>query len=227
MCGRFTLTYNDPEELAAELGVAGGFPPGYRPRYNIAPTDAHWIVRMKHEDREILPAKWGLINSWVRDPKQARPQINARSETAERSGAFRDAFKERHCVVPADGFFEWTGPKEARRPLWFHRSDGKPFVFAGLYESWQRTPGEWERTFTILTTEPNAEMRAIHDRMPVVLEGDQVDEWLYTGEHRLAIPAGLLAPPRDGFFDVRPVSSRANSVKNDDPEVLHPIAMLL
>ncbi len=227
MCGRFTLTYADADELAAELGVAGGFPAGYRPRYNIAPTDAHWIVRMKHEDREILPAKWGLINSWVRDPKQARPQINARSETAERSGAFRDAFKERHCVVPADGFFEWTGPKEARRPQWFHRPDGKPFVFAGLYESWQRSPGEWERTFTILTTEPNAEMRAIHDRMPVVLEGDQVDEWLYTGEHRLAIPAGLLAPARDGFFDVTPVSPRANSVKNDDPGVLEPVSMLL
>jgi putative SOS response-associated peptidase YedK len=126
MCGRFTLTYNDPDELAAELGVAGGFPPGYRPRYNIAPTDSHWIVRMKHEDREILPAKWGLVNSWVKDPKQARPQINARSETAERSSAFRDAFKERHCIVPADGFFEWVGSKDARRPIWFHRPDGLP-----------------------------------------------------------------------------------------------------
>jgi putative SOS response-associated peptidase YedK len=230
MCGRFTLTYNDPEELAAELGVAGGFPPGYRPRYNIAPTDQHWIVRMKREDREILPAKWGLINSWVKDPKQARPQINARSETAERSGSFRDAFKERHCVIPADGFFEWTGPKEARQPHWFHRPDGKLILFAGLYESWSAsggTPGEWERTFTILTTEPNQVMRPIHDRMPVILQGEQIEEWLFTGEQHLAIPAGLLAPAPDDLLIATPVSPRANSVKNDDPGVLEPAPMLI
>lgn len=221
MCGRFTLTYNDPEELARQLGVTVGDLADYRPRYNIAPTDPHWIVRTKYEDRELLPARWGLVNHWMTDRKQAFKNINARAETVQRTPAYRDAFKQRRCVVPADGFFEWTGPKTAREPIWFHRADGGLILFAGLYESWRPSPDEWERTFTIITTTPNDLMEPIHDRMPVILEEDAVDDWMYQRQ-----PAGalmeLLAPARDGLLVARPVSSRVNSVKNDDPECLAP-----
>src|SRR5260221_2756493 len=156
MCGRFTLTRRDLSSLAssleAELGGADGIE--YRPRYNIAPTDQHWIVRQKQEQRELRPAKWGLVNSWAKDAKGAFRQINARSESALTGRAFRDAFLERRCVVPADGFFEWVGEKQARRPIWFHPPTDDLLLFAGLYESWldpQTTT--WLRSFTIMTTE--------------------------------------------------------------------------
>jgi len=106
MCGRFTLTHREARALAAELGVSVDDLLGYRPRYNIAPTDDHWIVRMRYEDRQALPAKWGLINFWMTDRKQAFKNINARAETVRRSPAFREAFASRRCVVPADGFIE-------------------------------------------------------------------------------------------------------------------------
>jgi putative SOS response-associated peptidase YedK len=221
MCGRFSLSYRNAERLALELGVPVDSLIDYRPRYNIAPTDEHWIARMKYEDRELLPARWGLVNHWMKDRTQAFKNINARSETVQKSGAFRGAFKERRCVVPADGFFEWTGPKDARKPLRFHRGDGGLILFAGLYESWRPEPHRWERTFTILTTTPNALMAPIHNRMPVILEDEAVDEWLY-GRQSASTLRDLLRPPRDDLLIATPVSSRVNSVKNDDPACLEP-----
>ena len=219
MCGRFTLTYRKAELLAAELGVPVESLLDYRPRYNIAPTDPHWIVRMRYEDRELLPAKWGLINFWMTDRKQAFKNINARAETVQRLPSFREAFTRRRCVVPADGFFEWTGAKEDRRPTWFHRSDGGLILFAGLYESWRPSPAEKERTFTIITTGPNSLLQPIHNRMPVILEDDSVDEWLYVRQTPDSLME-LLRPARAGLLVTTAVSPRVNSVKNDDPECL-------
>lgn len=221
MCGRFTLTFRDHERLAAEIGVAAESLAGYRPRYNIAPTDEHWIVRTRYEDREILPARWGLVNFWAKDRKGAFKNINARAETIQKSPAFRDAFKERRCIVPADGFFEWTGAKDARMPIWFHRPDGKLIYFAGLYESWRPTPDEKERTFTIVTTTPNELMAPIHNRMPVVLPDDATEEWMFARQKPEALME-LLVPVPDDFLVATPVSPRVNSVKNDDPECLLP-----
>jgi len=221
MCGRFTLSYRNAERLALELGVPVESLIDYRPRYNIAPTDQHWIMRMKYEDRELLPARWGLVNHWMSDRKQAFKGINARSESVQKSGAFREAFKERRCVVPADGFFEWTGPKEARQPIWFHREDGGLVLFAGLYESWRPSPDDWERTFTILTTNPNAIMEPVHDRMPVILEDKAIEDWLFVRQSPDSL-MDLLLPAREGLLVATLVSSRVNSVKNDDPECLDP-----
>lgn len=223
MCGRFTLTYDDPERLAELLGTTVGELADYRPRYNIAPTDPHWIVRTRYEDRELLAARWGLVNHWMTDRKQAFKNINARAETVQRTPAFREAFKQRRCVVPADGFFEWTGPKEARKPIWFHRDDGRLILFAGLYETWRPTPDERERTFTIITTTPNGLLEPIHDRMPVILDDDAVDNWLYVRQSPAALME-LLRPARDDLLVATAVSPRVNSVKNDDPECLTPQA---
>ena len=223
MCGRFTLTRREAESLAAELGVPVESLPDYRPRYNIAPTDAHWIVRMKYEDRELLPARWGLINSWAKDGKRAAQQINARAETLSTRSAFKEAFSKRRCVVPADGFFEWVGAKGARRPIWFHRADGGLILFAGLYESWRPQPDAWERTFTIITTDPNQVVEPVHDRMPVILPEGKVDEWLYTGHVEADALQALLSPAADDVLVATPVSARANSVKNDDAGVLEPV----
>ncbi|MGK2964771.1 MAG: SOS response-associated peptidase [Tepidiformaceae bacterium] len=225
MCGRFTLTTEDQEFLIRELGVAivEEFV-DYRPRFNIAPTDEHWIVRMKREDRELLHAKWGLVNSWAKDAKQAARQINARAERVAESPAFRGAFEERRCIVPADGYFEWVGAKTDRRPVWFHRGDGGLLLFAGLYESWQREPGIWQRTFTIITTDANETAARIHDRMPVILDPARVDDWLAPNTRPQALRE-MLSPAPDGLLVPSYVSTRANSVKNDDPGVLEP-AML-
>ncbi len=221
MCGRFTLSYREAKILAAELGVPVESLIDYRPRYNIAPTDSHWIVRNRFEDREVLAAKWGLVNFWMTDRKQAFKNINARAETIQTSRSFREAFKERRCVIPADGFFEWTGPKDARQPIWYHRSDGRLISFAGLYESWRPAPDEKERTFTIVTTTANSLIEPVHNRMPVILEGEGIDDWLYVRQLSSSL-MGLLRPARDDLLVATPVSSRANSVKNDDPECLLP-----
>lgn len=225
MCGRFTLTEPDREELARALGVSpDDFDRGqYHPRYNIAPGQQHWIARLEREDRRAVPARWGLVNSWAKDAKNAFRQINARAETLATRPAFRAAFRARRCLVPADGFFEWTGPKGARRPLWFHRPDGRLILFAGLYETWYPGPDQPETTFTIVTTAANATMASVHDRMPVILPDDAVDEWLFGARADLAHLQALLAPPPDGLLVATPVNSRVNSAQYDDPACLQPV----
>ncbi len=224
MCGRFTLTYRDHDQLAAELGVPVEQIPAdkYVARYNVAPTDSHWIMRMRYEERSVLPAKWGLVNAWAKDAKRAAAQINARSETIRTANAFRDAFTKRRCVVPADGFYEWQGAGASKQPIWFHREDGQLILFAGLYESWQLQPEHWQRTFTIITTQPNGIVAPVHDRMPVILTGDAVDEWLDPQEDDPERLLALLQPAPDSLLVAKPVSQRVNSVKNDDPSCLEP-----
>ena len=229
MCGRFTLTRKDFRALAAELEATfdDSVESLYRARYNIAPTDEHWIVREKQEQRQILPAKFGLVNSWAKDAKGAARQINARSETALSRPAFREAFEKRRCAVPADGFFEWAGAKEARRPFWYHAPDGGLILFAGLYESW-RDPKtqDWLRSFTILTTAANAVVEPVHDRMPVILQRERLDDWLHVPSRNAEDYAEglrkLLVPAAGDVLAATEVSRRVNSVANDDAACLEP-----
>jgi len=222
MCGRFTLTYRDMERFAVEFGVAltDTDRKCYRPRYNIAPTDEHWLVRGRLEERELLSGRWGLVNEWSSDAKRAARQINARAETVDRSHAFRAAFKTRRCVVPADGYFEWMGPKNARQPFWFHREDGGLLFLAGLYECWFTEPEAPQTTFTILTTDANRVVEPVHDRMPVLLDAGSVDEWIFTPETHRARLHALLTPAPDDAVVATPVNPRVNSVRYDDPECL-------
>ncbi len=228
VCNRFTLTLADREMLALQLGVPVEAIPeeGYRPRYNIAPTDWHWIVRLRREDREVLPARWGLINTWSRDRRLGTRQLNARAETIAERPAFREAFQQRRCAVPADGFFEWTGPRTARRPIWYHRPDGGVMLFAGLYESWRpaEAPADdpWERTFTIVTTAANGLIAPIHDRMPVILPEEAIDDWLFGDERETSELLAMLRPAPDHLLQATYVSPRVNSVRNDDAACLEP-----
>ncbi|HSZ22930.1 MAG TPA: SOS response-associated peptidase [Candidatus Sulfotelmatobacter sp.] len=226
MCGRFTITRRDGNSLAAELGVPEGSFVDYRPRYNIAPTQPHFIVRIKYENREVLPATWGLVRSGSKDASMAAKCINARSETIETRSAFRDAFQKRRCVVPADGFFEWTGLKTARQPTWFHRDDSRLLLFAGLYEAWQKEQGAWETTFTILTTAANAVLESYHDRMPVILADRDADDWM---DPRAPSPRALkrlLIPAPDDLLLATPVSPEVNNVDNDSPDLLQPAGQM-
>ena len=198
-------------ELADELDALAddAAAAAYRPRYNVAPTDVHPILRLDRDQRRLEPAVWGFENAPGRPPL-----FNARAETAPIKDSFRGAFVNGRCVVPADGFFEWSGTGENRRPFWLHRADGKLLLFAGLYEP----SATGDRRFTVLTTQPNTMVAQLHDRMPVILAPEQVDTWLRRGD-----PAVLQPAPADVLV-ATPVSTRVNSVRNDDPGCLEPPA---
>ena len=199
-----TLTKRELAEIADELGAI--FEPqlaaDYRPRYNVAPTDRHPVLRADEGGRRRLElAHWGF-NPTV----QGRgPLINARAESAPFKDAFRAAYVGGRCVVPADGFYEWQTTRDGRQPLWFHRSDGRLLLMAGLWE---------DGRFTVLTTGPNELVRPIHDRMPALLTDEEAAAWLAAPSQR------LLHPAPEGLLEARPVSSRVNSVRNDDPQCL-------
>lgn len=219
MCGRYTLaiTY---QELAEELGV--DFDPAiaeaYRPRYNIAPTEAMLVMREEHGHRELVPARFGLVNFWAKDLSAAARQINARAETVRDKPAFRDAFKHRRCVVPADGFYEWRRDGRVKTPFWFHPTHGRLLRFAGLYETWKdRETGHSLRTFAILTTAANDVVGAVHDRMPAILTPDQAPAWL-GGTPDEAY--GVLAPAANDLLASQRASPRVGNVRNDDPSLI-------
>jgi putative SOS response-associated peptidase YedK len=140
MCGRFGLGRENPE-VAHLLGIDRADLSFHRPRYNIAPTQEHFVLISKYERHKILPARWGLVNSGAKDSSRATQCINAMAETVEEKPSFREAFRQRRCIVPADGFYEWRGAKQARQPVWFYPKVGGLLFFAGLYEEWQRQTG--------------------------------------------------------------------------------------
>jgi putative SOS response-associated peptidase YedK len=223
MCGRFTLTSDDREWLSAELGVAPDALDDIHevviPRFNIAPTQPHWIVRAAGEARAPQRAGWGLVTDSARAADAAR-YINARAEDVEERPAYRDAFRFRRCVVPADGFYEWTAaPGARRRPFWFHRADRGLLRFAGLYAEPVAGPAPLA-TFTILTTAAGPDVAPVHDRMPVILPDDAaVDAWLYDRQPPDALRA-LLAPLPAGALARRAVSPRVNTVAHDAADCL-------
>lgn len=208
MCGRMTLSRRDAADVAAELEAELEAPDAraFRPRYNVAPANLHWIVRDEGGRRRLRPAAWGLSG------RPAGLVINARAETLGERRMFREALARRRCVVPADGFFEWQDEKGKRRPIWFHAPDGALLQMAGLWE-----PGEDGRpSFTVITTAANEVVAAVHDRMPALLPGARVREWL----ERPALD--LLCPAATTALVGRPVSLRANDAANDDAGVLEP-----
>jgi putative SOS response-associated peptidase YedK len=218
MCGRFTLTIHQFESVveALEATIEAALLESYRPRFNIAPGNEHWMVRSEEGRRCIVPARWGLVPRWAKDPSVGYKMINARAETLAERPAYRDAFLKRRCVLPADGFYEWHGDKGQRRPIWFHRPDRPLLLMAGLYEGWQDPDsGECRTTFTIITTAASPPVAAIHPRMPALLNRESIDEWLQ-GDR----PGELLQPAPPGTLIGRPASRRVNSPANDDPACL-------
>jgi putative SOS response-associated peptidase YedK len=191
--------------------------PPMAPRYNIAPTQTVFAVRLTAAgQREPVFLRWGLIPAWADDPTIGQRLLNARSETAAEKPAFREAFRKRRCLIPADGFFEWRAEKRKKQPYLFHRPDGRPFVFAGLWERKERLREPPLETCTILTTAANEVVRPFHDRMPVILTPGQAADWL------AAADAALLQPTADDFLIATAVDPIVNSPRVDDARCVAP-----
>jgi len=222
MCGRFTLTWEEWRQVAGALGVEDEVDAfaDYRPRFNIAPTDQHFIITSEFERRKAQRARWGLVNRWARDNSRGGQCINAKAETLEQRPSFSEAFQQRRCVVPADGFYEWAGSKGKRQPLWIHPRAGGLLLFAGLYESWYPEKDRPELTFTIVTCAASATIAAIHDRMPVVLDEHAAEDWMNPRERDPLSLKRLLVPAPHDLLAMRPASPLVNSVKNEGPVLL-------
>jgi len=219
MCGRFTNQYSWRDlhrlyGLSDALYPASNFPP----RFNTAPTQNSFIVRIGADGRrELAELRWGLLPRWVKSPGEGARMINARAETVATSPAYRSAFKSRPCLVVADGFYEWkqVGPKE-KQPYFIRRKDGAPFAFAGLWEPKSIADRD---TFTVITCPPNAAVEPIHDRMPVMLAPDDWAGWLGTPEQRKS----LMKPFPADDTEMWRVGKAVGSVKNDGPELIEPV----
>lgn len=208
MCGRFAL-HASPEVVALQFGLADV--PAFEPRYNIAPTTQILIVR---QDGAAM-VKWGLVPRWAKDPSMGARMNNARAETVAEKPSFREAFRRRRCLIPASGFYEWKLEGKLKQPYYIHPAAGELFAFAGLWERWEGPGGPLE-TCAVITTEPNAVMAPIHERMPVIIAPADYGRWLGgAGE--------LLGPCPPGAIAAHSVSRAVNRAANDGPGLLLPL----
>jgi putative SOS response-associated peptidase YedK len=225
VCGRYRLSRR--KQVVEEYFECVSAEPDWNPRYNIAPTQPVPVIRQNPKEpvRGLSLMRWGLIPSWAKDSSAAARMINARSETAATKPAFRDALKFRRCLIPADGFYEWMRTGKAKQPYCFEIGEGELFAFAGLWDRWKDAGGNTVATCSILTTTPNAVTSAVHDRMPVILDPDAYDLWLDPGMTDVVEVSNLLKPFYAGLMRSYPVSTRINSVANDDAECSAPVEL--
>jgi putative SOS response-associated peptidase YedK len=220
MCGRFAQRTN-AKRLAEEFKV--GDVPEIQPRYNIAPTQDILSVRQVEDAREAVFLKWGLIPSWTKDTSIGAKLINARSETVTEKPSFREAFKKRRCIIPADGFYEWQRTGGRKQPYFFQMRDERPFGFAGLWEKWRGSDGETLQTCAILTTEANEVLSRVHDRMPVIIHPEDYELWLGGDARELDLVTELLRPYPSSEMVSYPVSARVNNTGNVGADLLTPV----
>jgi putative SOS response-associated peptidase YedK len=219
VCGRYA-SFLPAEALRAMFDTVNATP-NWEPTWNMAPTRDAPVVRLHPETqaRHLDLLRWGLVPHWTKDLKSVRQPINARAETLATSSMFRDALERRRCLVPADVFYEWQAVDGAKLPFAVARADGDPMVFAGLWEGWRGPDGTVIRSFTIVTTNANALLRQIHERMPVILERTAWPVWL--GEEE-GDPTGVLQPSA-AELRVWRIGTAVNSVRNDNAALLEPV----
>lgn len=223
MCGRFTLTASPKVLAEAFPGLA--LPADYTPRYNITPTQNVLVIANRAE-RQFEFMRWGLVPSWAKDDSVGNRMINARAETLAEKPSFRAALKKRRCLIIADGFYEWqTLPgQKTKQPQFIHLTGQTPFAFAGLWEFWQPAGRNPLLSCTIITTEPNPLMAAIHNRMPVILPPNHYDHWLDPGELPGEAAQSLLTAYPAEAMNHYPVSNEVNRPTADHPRLILPLA---
>jgi putative SOS response-associated peptidase YedK len=228
MCGRFTQ--ERPASELAEIFAAEPLADELGARFNVAPTDEAFVVVQREDRRAVTAYRWGLVPHWSTDLKGASRMFNARAETITASPAFREAFRRRRCIVPVDSFYEWKREGSVRQPYRIVGEDGRPLALAGLWAGWRDPAAEEERvvrTFTIVTTTPNAALADLHDRMPVVLPEETWDHWLADGRAGSSVDPGellaMLAPTDEVALRIYPVNRYVNDVRRDGPELIEPL----
>jgi len=228
MCGRYVI-FSTPEAIRALFRY--GEQPNFPPRYNIAPTQPIPIVRLVDGKRSFALMRWGLLPSWVEEPKTFPLLINARGESVLDKPAFRNAMRRRRCLIPTDGFYEWQagaagGPKQ---PHFVRAKRGEggaalPLAFAGLWETWTGRNGEELDTAAIVTTDANRILSAIHPRMPAFIAPADFDRWLDCDAVPAEEAAALIKPADDALLEVYPISPAVNRVATDSDTLIAPLS---
>lgn len=226
MCGRYSLTKTDERRLGQRFLIEGFSETRLAPRpprCNIAPAQEILAVTLKDGKRVLSTLRWGLVPSWVRDYKRSAPMINARMETLLEKPYFKDAFKARRCLIPADGFFEWAQGSNIKDkvPMYFKYKDSELFAFAGIWETWKNIDGSVVNSCSIITVPANELVSGIHERMPAILTPEAESLWLDEGADASSL-LNLLRPYPASQMTVQRVSSLVNSPKVDSIECLAP-----
>ena len=220
MCGRFVIT-SPPAAVRQIFGYSEQ--PNFPPRHNIAPTQPVPVIIVENGGRHFRLMRWGLVPSWVKDPRKITLLINARSETINDKPAFKNAMRRRRCLIPADGYYEWQVSGGRKRPFFIHRRDGAIFGLAALAENWIGPNGEEVETVAIVTAAASADLAVLHHRVPVTLMAGDFSRWLDCSSDDAAPVMALLKGPLLGEFTWHEVSTRVNHADNDDAQLLLPI----
>lgn len=237
MCGRY-VSAAKKSTISRQFDASPADAYELAPDYNVAPSKSVYAVVNRHDERQLRVLRWGLIPSWAKDPKIGNRMANARLETAAEKPSFRRAFAKRRAILPADGYYEWYTPdktalppggKVRKQPYYIHPTDGSLMAMAALYEIWrdpsvddEEDPDAFRWTCAILTTTATDELGRIHDRMPLLVARDNFADWLDPANS--APQAGLLVPAVPGLLEAYPISTEVNSVRNNGPELLAPLA---
>ncbi|MEY4362032.1 MAG: hypothetical protein RL391_1338 [Actinomycetota bacterium] len=231
VCGRFTSI--TPPEVLAQIfdAVAEPTEREFQANFNVAPTTKILAVANDTSNQRRLGRfSWGLVPGWAKDSTGAARLINARSETVFEKPSFRPSIPGRRCLIPMDGFFEWRtvysearSAKAQKEPVYVTRQDGNPLAVAGLWATWTTPEGPSLRTCCVITTAANSTMSSIHDRMPVIVEADDWDDWLDRGLSDRARLDEIMVPAHESILDVIDVSTRVNSIRNNAPDLIDPI----
>lgn len=223
MCGRYNLI-TDAQALIDYFEIKRALfdVEQLRPRYNIAPGQDVPIVRDTGNGRELAPARWGLVPHWSKEARTKYSTINARAETVAEKPAYRESFKRKRCLIPATGFYEWSQTGGRKTPHHIRRPDAGLLAFAGLWDHWEKA-GEGFDSCSIIVTAANAVVRPLHERMPVILNPAQYDNWLATSHYDRTRLQALLVP-YEGSLETYSVGTWVNNSKHDDERCIEPAA---
>lgn len=228
MCGRYVLS-GTSSELSAYFGLQDC--PDFLPRFNIAPQSDIPVIRQRPEIGLVGQlVRWGLVPSWAKDPSIGAKLNNARAESVADKPSFRSSFTRHRCIIPASGYFEWqavTRNGKALKQPWYIRptQENAYFALAGLLAKWVAPDGSNLITTCVITTEPNGVMTPIHDRMPVILSGSDIETWLDPGNHDRSVLTAMLKPVADESMNAVPVSLSVNRAGNEGPELIQAIEL--
>ena len=223
MCGRFTASFKF-REIKLLFNLQRDIPL-LTPRYNIAPSQEVPVIIQSDGVNELKPMKWGLVPSWSPDPSIGNHMINARAETISEKPSYRRLLDSKRCLIPADGFYEWRREGNRKVPVWFHLKNRQPFAFAGLWDLWRDLDGDLLHSFTIITTVPNALLRPIHNRMPVIFDALQARQWLDPRLNTRAADIAAVFPPFPSEqMQAHDVSPLVNKPEYDSVECIKPVS---